>query len=195
MKAIANLFLQAKHWQIFLLLCAAPTVIEVAAVGVVPERIGAWHDLVPGGFLLLGVTLLWLLCIVAWVGSMGLFFWSMVMPELRMKTPFFRLSLVYPVLYYPIFLFAVIPGIQIPVGVIVPLHLACMVCLFYPLYFTSRNLVLLETGKPVTFYEYSGPFFLLWFFPIGVWFIQPKVNRLYAERTGAMKHLKSRASS
>lgn len=163
--------------------------IEVAASGVVPERIRSWHDLGPGGFILLGVTLLCILSIVAWLGSMGLFFWSMVTPELRMQTHFFRFSLVYPMVYFPIFFFVMIPGIGIPVGVIVPLHLACMICLFYLLYFVSGNLVLLETKKPLTFYEYAGPFFLLWFFPIGVWFIQPKVNRLYAERSGAMKHV------
>jgi hypothetical protein len=100
-----------------------------------------------------------------------------------METQFFRFSLVYPVVYLPIFFLLVIPGTRIPVRVIVPLHLACMVCLFYLLYFVSRNLVLAETGKPVSFYEYAGPFFLLWFFPIGVWFIQPKVNRLFSERS------------
>jgi hypothetical protein len=114
---------------------------------------------------------------------MGLFFDSLVEPGLRMQTQFFRFSLVYPVVYVPIFFLVVIPDTGFP-GWVVPLHLACMVCLFYFLYFASKNLVLAETRKPVSFYEYAGPFFLLWFFPVGVWFIQPKVNRLFAERSG-----------
>ena len=102
---------------------------------------------------------------------MGLFFRSMVTPELRTHTQFFRFSLVFPVVYIPIFFF---PGI--PEAVIAPLHVVCTVCLFYLLYFVSRNLVVAETGEPVPFYEYAGAFFLLWFFPIGVWFVQPKVQ-------------------
>jgi hypothetical protein len=58
-----------------------------------------------------------------------------------------------------------------------------MVCLFYLLYFVSKNLVLTEAGKQVSFYEYAGPFFLLWFFPMGVWIVQPKVNQLYEEKS------------
>jgi hypothetical protein len=100
-----------------------------------------------------------------------------------MGTKCFRISLVYPVVYVPIFFFLVIPDAGVPIWVILPLHLACMVCIFYLLYFVSKNLLLVETGKQVSFYEYAGPFFLLWFFPIGVWIVQPKVNRLYAEKS------------
>jgi hypothetical protein len=46
----------------------------------------------------------------------------------------------------------------------------------------SKSLVLAETGKPASFYDYAGPFFLLWFFPVGIWIVQPRVNRLYSER-------------
>jgi hypothetical protein len=28
-------------------------------------------------------------------------------------------------------------------------------------------------------------FFLIWFFPIGVWIIQPRINRLYAVKKNA----------
>jgi hypothetical protein len=183
-KTMANLFLRAKHWQIFLLLFVAPTVAQFAAIAVIPQRIHSWHDFGTGGLIFLVVMVLYLLCFLAWFGSMGLFFRSIVTPELRMEAQFFRFSLVYPVVYLPMFFLLVIPGIGIPERVIVPLHLVCMVCLFYVLYFVSRNLALAETGKPVSFYEYAGPFFLLWFFPVGVWFIQPRVNRLFAERSG-----------
>jgi hypothetical protein len=177
-KAIANFFLRAEHWQIFLLLFAAPTIAEFF---VIPTTIRSWHDLGPNGFFFLGVMVLYLLCFLAWFGSMGLFLRSIVSPELRMEAKFFRFALVYPVVYVPIFFFLVIPD-KVPVWVFLPLHLACMACIFYLLYFVSKNLVLAETGKQASFYEYAGPFFLLWFFPIGVWIVQPKVNRLYAEK-------------
>jgi hypothetical protein len=180
-KAIANFFLRAEHWQIFLLLFAAPTIAEFF---VIPTTIRSWHELGPNGFFFLGVMVLYLLCFLAWFGSMGLFLRSIVSPELRMETQFFRLALVYPVVYVPIFFFLVIPD-KVPVWVVLPLHLACMACIFYLLYFVSKNLVLAETAKQASFYEYAGPFFLLWFFPVGVWIVQPKVNRLYAEKGSA----------
>jgi len=114
-KAIANFFLRAKHWQIFLLLYAPPTVAEFSAVGVISATLGSWYNFGPGGFFFLGVMVLYLLCFLAWFGSMGLFFRSIVKPELRMETQFFRFALVYPVVYVPMFFFLVIPDTRVPV--------------------------------------------------------------------------------
>jgi hypothetical protein len=58
-----------------------------------------------------------------------------------------------------------------------------IICLIYILYFDSKSLALAERNESVSFYDYVGPFFLLWFFPIGIWIIQPKINRLYVEKT------------
>ena len=55
----------------------------------------------------------------------------------------------------------------------------CMVC---NLHFVSKSWVLAETGSAKSLYEYAGPFFLLGLFPIGVWYLQPRINRLDAER-------------
>ena len=69
------------------------------------------------------------------------------------------------------------PGRGVP-GFILPLHLLAMAAIFYALLFTAKSLVMVERNEATKFFEYSGPFFLLWFFPIGVWFIQPRVNKL-----------------
>ena len=194
MKWNSHFFLRAKHWQIFLLLFVVPTIVQVAAVGSIPARITSWHDFGIGGFFFLGMTALYFFCFLAWFGSMGLFFQSLVNTELRMETQFFRFSLVYPVVYAPIFLFLVIPGSRVPVDwVIVPLHLVCMVCLFYLLYFVSKNLVLAETGKPASFYEYAAPLFLLWFSPLAcglssrgsIGFTEAKTAQRHSPRLGS----------
>lgn len=62
---------------------------------------------------------------------------------------------------------------------IIPVHLFSMFCVFYCLYFVAKTLKAVEWQKPVTFSDYVGEFFLLWFFPIGVWFIQPRINKLF----------------
>lgn len=185
MKAIASFFLKAKHWHIFLLLFVVPTIAEIAAYF---YTIRSWHDLETEEFIFSALmTMLYLLCTLAWLGSLGMFFHSGLSPELRMSARFFYFSLVYPVAYTPLF-FVWVPsdvGLGFPDWVVVLFHLLCMGCLFYVLYFVAKGLALLESGKPVPFYKYAGPFFLLWFFPLGVWIIQPKVNRLYAARGGA----------
>ncbi len=184
MRVIASFFLRAKHWQIFFLIFVMLTVGEFGAIAVIPARIRSWHDLEPRGFFFLWVIAVSFLCFLAWFGSMGLFLRSIVKPTLRLETQFFHFALVFPAVYLPMFFLLVIPDAGVSEGVILPLHLGCMVCLFYLLYFVSKSLVLAETGKQASFYEYAGPFFLLWFFPLGVWIVQPRVNRLYAERSG-----------
>ncbi len=50
----------------------------------------------------------------------------------------------------------------------------------YSLYFVAKNLAMAEKQEKVAFYDYAGPFFLLWFFFIGVWVIQPRINKMFA---------------
>jgi hypothetical protein len=108
-----------------------------------------------------------------------------VQPELRMKSGFFRVALIYPPFYFVFFVATFqnfSPGF---LGLILPLHLFATVCMFYLFYFVAKSLVMAETSKPAAFYDYAGPFFLLWFFPIGIWILQPRVNRLYSDRKNA----------
>ena len=184
MKGAGDLFLRAKHWQIFLLLVVVPTIAQFAAIGYMPTRIRSWRDFGIAGFVFLGAMELYLLCYLTWFRSMGLFLVSIEKPALRMKSAFFHFAFFYPAIYIVIFVF-LISDPPAPAYAIVTPHLLCMFCLFYLIYFVSRSLVMIETGKPVPFSEYAVPFFLLWFSPLGVWIIQPKVNRLYAERRNA----------
>jgi hypothetical protein len=129
------------------------------------------------------ITGLFMGSFLGWFWSMGSFLSSIVQPALKLKMGFFRFALVYAAIYLPVFM-ALFQSLNPTVfAVIMPFHFFAMYCIFYMLYFVSKSLVLVETGKSASFYDYAGPFFLIWFFPIGVWIIQPRINRLYAERT------------
>jgi hypothetical protein len=67
------------------------------------------------------------------------------------------------------------------VSIVLSLHLFSMFCIFYCLYFCAKALKAAELQRPVTFSDFVGEFFLLWFFPIGVWILQPRINRLAAD--------------
>jgi len=129
------------------------------------------------------VIAVFMFCFFGWIWSLGLFLNSIVQSALRLKVGPFRFALIYPALYVFAFMAVFFQSAK-PVlfAIIFPFHLLAMFCMFYLLYFASKSLVLAETGKPASFSDYAGPFFLIWFYPIGVWFIQPRVNRLYAER-------------
>ena len=64
-------------------------------------------------------------------------------------------------------------------GLIVPIHLFSMFCIFYCLYFIAKELKAVEWQKPVSFSDFAGEFFLIWFFPFGIWIIQPRINKLF----------------
>jgi hypothetical protein len=64
--------------------------------------------------------------------------------------------------------------------VIIPLHLYTMYCMFYTIWFIAKCIATIENNRVVGFDSYAGNFFLLWFFPIGIWFIHPKVRKIFS---------------
>ncbi len=59
------------------------------------------------------------------------------------------------------------------------LQILIMLALFYSDYYLSKNIARIFQNKSIKFEEYSGIFLYFLFFPIGIWFIQPKVNKIY----------------
>lgn len=185
MKSIATVFLRLKHWQLFLFLVVVPTVGELICFILNLMIVASPQDLGNGAIVLGALTALLVLPFFLWFWALGSFLNSIVRPGLRLGPGFFRFAVTYPSIYI---IFAA-PFLLGPsptwLPVILPFHFFAMACIFYDLYFVSKNLVLAQTGKTVTFYDYAGPFFLIWFYPVGIWFIQPKINRLFADRRNA----------
>lgn len=181
MNPIAKAFVRAKHWQIFLLLIGLYAAVMVATFfRMVPGTSSG--GLGGGDFLIGGLLLLWISITLGWFWSLGAFFNSLVGSDLRPKKKFFKAAVVYPGVYVLFFLPVFLGANPFWFLVILPFHLLAMFCMFYCLYFVAKNMAMAEMGRRVSFYDYAGPFFLLWFFFIGVWIIQPRANRLYTER-------------
>jgi len=167
MNAIQTFFLTAKHWHIFVLLFAIPQVACFAAMVSMQNMF------------FIGATVAFGLCLLTWYWWLGSFLSEELKTQFQIKTGLFYFAVLVPVVYIPIFFWFVLRSGNDAAMVIVPLHLLAMACVLYVLYFVSRNLVMVETGKPASFSDYVGALMLFWFFPVGVWFIQPRVNRLY----------------
>lgn len=60
----------------------------------------------------------------------------------------------------------------------VPFHLLAMTSIFYSFYFIAKTIRSLELKKTATFEEWAVVSLAIWFFPVGVWFLQKKMNKV-----------------
>jgi hypothetical protein len=180
---IERLFLKARHWQLFVLLVGVMVAGEMVVLNAFPTSAPTGREFGRSFALLTGTTAVLMLCLLGWFWAMGTFL-SSIAGASRLQARVFQLAVIYPAAYIVALAAAAFlwPAAVNAIPPIFPFQILATACMFYDLYFVSKSLVTVETGRAVTFYDFSGPFFLLWFFPIGVWIIQPRINRLFKER-------------
>jgi len=88
---------------------------------------------------------------------------------------------IYPIVYFSFFIsiFFNLIGI-IPLDLfdfIMPFHLAAMFCGFLLLIIAANSYGEFEKSRKIKTYESVGVFFMLWFYIIGVWILQPNLNK------------------
>lgn len=179
MRPRLTFFLTAKHWQLFLLLMGALVIAQSTTVVNLPAPGSpvAFQKIITRFIV---VMIFFMGVFLAWLWVLGRFLSSVAPQELRLNITWFKLSLLYPLAYTVVLGLAMQRTPTRFPAWIIPLHLVAMFCMFYNLYFVAKTLRLAELQKPSDSYDYSGPFFLLWFFPVGIWVVQPRINRLYA---------------
>jgi len=182
-----NRILHLKHWQVFLLMFGLPFLFQIVTVpAALNEHVGTF-------MLVTSVsTAIYGLLFFSWFWALGTNLYEKLPPTVKMNLGKFKAFLIMPIIYlivlFPL-MYLFIPGQngsptdQPPaaVGLLIPVHLFAMFCLFYCLYFVAKVLKSVEWQRSVTFSDYAGEFFLIWFFPIGIWFIQPRINKLFDE--------------
>jgi hypothetical protein len=131
--------------------------------------------------------LLFVAIFFGWFWAMAINLYPKLPPDAKLNLNRFKLFMLIPFVYIVAisFLFG---GISISTqgdstggfaAIIVPIHLLSMFCIFWCLAFVAKSLKAVELQRAVTFSDYAGEFFLIWFFPIGVWIIQPRLNKLF----------------
>jgi hypothetical protein len=180
LQGITSFFLRAKHWQVFVLTWGAYLVGTMALVVSVPE--GPIENPLRVGLVTEVVMLPFIVCFMGWLWSMGSFLFSISEPSLKLSIHYFRFAIVFPTLYLLTALPFFLSRDSTVEAIILPLHLLAVFCLLYVIYFVSKSLVIAEKCEAVTFNDYALSLFLLFFSLIGIWLIQPRINRLYARR-------------
>jgi hypothetical protein len=191
-------FLKARHWQLFLLTFGLAMIFQFIIMGTMFASIGNGEQPDPGAFLRFFYAFPVMMAILT--GTLFGWFWSIAIglqkklpANVTMKTSKFKIFFFIPLLYMVLISItvgaamigilekgaepnpALIAGLM---AIILPLHLFSMFCMFYCLYFVSKTIKTIELQRETTFSDFAGEFFLIWFYPVGIWIIQPRINQM-----------------
>ncbi|NKI33355.1 hypothetical protein [Croceivirga thetidis] len=200
-----RLFLKAKHWQLFVLMIGIPLLYQLYFLFQIwgyklnPEPVAnenGFSEVLNERFLQLDLMfpvlmIFFSLLFFGWFWSIAIGLQPKIPPQVKMKVKKFKVFFFIPFLYI-IFLMMYLGGLFSGLGtngfgngfwiisIMLPLHFLSMFCIFYSLYFVAKTIKTAELQREVNFGDFAGEFFLLWFYFVGIWIIQPKVNKLYA---------------
>ncbi len=185
-------FLRAKHWHIFIITFGIPIIMQV--IMMVATINGFNNYLISILFPI--ITILYILGYLGWFWSIGLGLQYKVPSDIIMKVKKFKIFLIFPMVYIIFISLSVgtlfgeafenakdLSGLMVGIGaaIIFPLHIFSMFCMFYTMYFVAKTIKTVQLQRAVTFSDFAGEFFMIWFFPIGIWIIQPQINKIIEE--------------
>lgn len=180
-----KLFLKLKHWQVFLMMFAAPSLIQAIAF----ESLISKKD--PSEFLFnFSMTMIiFIIVLFGWLYSLAINLHKLLPENINMPLTKFKFLLFFPLLHLIgliLFVVMLISDISHGINPNIPFltilflsHLFALYGMLYCFYFIAKTLKSVEWRRTVTMSDYLGEFFLLWFYPIGIWFIQPRINKLF----------------
>ena len=183
-------FLKAKSWQIFMITIGLPIIIEIIAI----TLIVIWDN--PTVILkIIPIMIIFILGgYFGWLLAVGINLQEELTADLKLSVNRFKTFLLFPIVYFMIFFvfFDLLKSGAIENGtgfnsaifaLIILFHLFAIFCIFYCIYFVSKVFKTVELQREVTFSDFAGEFFMIWFFFIGIWIIQPKINKMMCHAT------------
>ncbi len=195
------LFLKAKHWHLFLLLFVVPTIYQQAIINSVISTISNEANPDPSELLntfsyLPIILMLSVGVLFGWLWSIAIGLQYKIPQNIRLNTNSFKIFFFIPLLYMIFIIFSINSifqeitqeGVPFSNGLdfgmikfIIPLHLLSMFGIFYAIYIAAKTLKTIELKRKVHFSDFVSEFFLIWFYFVGVWVIQPKINEIAKE--------------
>ncbi|MBD3581190.1 hypothetical protein [Flavobacterium selenitireducens] len=183
-------FLRLKHWQLFLIAFAIPFCVYI---GIFVCSFVLYQD--PTLLLQLFplILVLSLFGQYGWIFSVGKLLNAQLPNDAGLKLGHFYFFFFFPLVYIFVFalgvgsVFSASPEMMEPhllpflLLVVLPIHFFAIFCMFYCLYFVSKTIRSVELGKEAVLSDYIGEFFMIWFFPFGLWLLQPRLNKLISQ--------------
>ncbi|MGH1363194.1 MAG: hypothetical protein ACRBF0_06525 [Calditrichia bacterium] len=203
-----NRLLRAKHWEIFLFTIVFPMLLAVIPIllllpsvqdGVAPET-----STVLGTFVIFVVLVAFgAVGFFGWIWSINMGLQHLIPDHLKKNMLQFKIAFFIPYTYVLLLMLGMIIGpllllidgtevfilnedmtlflLKIAFTFISTFHIISIICIIFCFYFAAKTIKLAELQRDVTFGDFVGEFFMIWFFYIGVWVLQPKLNKLLEE--------------
>ena len=162
MKYFLIFFVTAPAWKIFSLLML-PILLFIMFSGTSASM-----------FILTTLLLLGLWITLLWIYSIGVLVYEKYSSFLTIPLIRFKVCLTYDFIYSVFFIYGIIPF-----DYLIPFHLIAFACKIYALYFVSKLIVIVERKSDVKFQNYLGTIIAVWFYFIGIWFLQPRINKIF----------------
>lgn len=199
-------FLKAKHWQLFIFIFAIPFLVPFFVMGSILKDVVALHEPDPVSILqnfmyFPVIIIIYISVMYGWYWSVGVGLQNKVPSGVTLKVNRFKIFFFFPLFYLLVIgliffwiftnidnLFSSGPNPEDIyswigwVALIIPFHLFTVFCTFYIFFFCAKTIKTAQLQREVTFGDFVGEFFLIWFFPIGVWILQPEINKLVNEQ-------------
>jgi hypothetical protein len=203
---MANFYLKAKHWQLFVLIFVIPVTFQIIlAIGVFSSLMtAAMAGQEPNPFVMVDyikwfplVMIFYLAAYYGWFWTIGTQLQRLVPQGVTLKVGRFKVLLLIPVIYLVtvmtllVFFFnnfnpaameaGNMPDVSLlPIFMVIfiPLHFFAMFCIFHSMYFVAKTIKTVELQREVSFSDFVAEFFMLWFYFIGIWILQPKINKM-----------------
>lgn len=159
-----EILLKAKHWQIFIIL-----IIGIFISNFTIEN----NNTITLILKIIGITLYFLYPFI-----IGLFLYDYVPNAIRLNHNFFLVnSFIWITTYLVVMVLSDGKGMTFNGLAAIPMFYVAFAFLHY-LSFPAKTLKSIEIDKEAKLGDYIGDFFLIVFLPIGIWFLQPRINRI-----------------
>jgi hypothetical protein len=203
---MTQFFLKAKHWQLFVLMFAIPMAFQIIVMACVFSNIvaAAASGQEPNPFLVFGYMKWFPIVMVFYLAIHYGWFWAIVTglqrfipQEVKLKVTRFKVLLLIPIVYITVIMcllglvFAnfnpeamengAMPDVSlfpIIIMIFIPLHFFAIFCIFHSMYFVAKTIKTAELQREVIFNDFVAEFFMLWFYFVGVWILQPRINKM-----------------
>ncbi len=190
---MTDFVLKAKHWQVFLVLFAVPYFLQLMIIpsDIEPENLQKYV------IMMIPFALYYLISNLTWYWAVGIGLLKKTTEEKAPKSILFKISIIGVIMIY-VSVFAVMirlfdiitqilnetvePEKILPIaGILLILMLMLLIGFIYMFVFTARSIYTAETQEKAKFKNYIAEFILVWFLPVGVWFLQPRINKIVRE--------------
>lgn len=182
-------FLTIKHWQLFLLAWGLPLVLDFIFI-FNPQSAIIWFPL---------MMLVFAFSIFGWIYSIAVELHPKLPTGVSINLNVFKIAFAIPLIYLTIMgigmglmLFHWVDESTELIEMFLPFvlfaHVLSMVCIFVFLRYAAKIMRSVELQREAEAGDYIGEFLLMWLQFVGVWFLQPRLNKLLENQFSQNTH-------